>query len=108
MQTTNPILDDIARLASGVLGIASGARTEAEAAIKDRLHRLLADMDLVGREEFEAVKEMAAKARAKQEKLEARVAELEAQLVKAKPAQKPAAQKPTTKKPATKKPTGKK
>lgn len=83
MQTTNPILDDIARLASGVLGVASSARNEAEAAIKDRLQRLLSEMDLVPREEFEAVKEMAAKARSEQEKLEARIADLEAKLAKA-------------------------
>jgi len=80
MQTRNPILDDIARLGSSVLGVASGARTEAEAVIRARLQALLADMDLVPREEFDAVREMAARAREEQEQLAARVAELEARL----------------------------
>lgn len=80
MQTRNPILDDIARLGSSVLGVASGARAEAEAMIRARLQALLSDMDLVPREEFDAVREMAARAREEQEALAARVAELEARL----------------------------
>lgn len=80
MQTKNPFLDDMARVASGAFGAASGMRTEAEAAIRERLRRFAGDMDWVTREEFEAVKEMAAKARTEQEALAKRVAALEAEL----------------------------
>lgn len=80
MQTRNPIFDDIARVFSGAVGAASGMRSEVEARIRAQLERLLADMDLVTREEYEAVEAMAAKAREEQEALAARVAALEAQL----------------------------
>lgn len=89
MQTDNRLLDDIARLASGMAGVAASAREEAEAAIKARLQRLLGEMDLVTREEFDAVQAMAAQARSEQEALAKRVAELERK-VAAKPAAKPA------------------
>lgn len=78
MQTRNPLLDDLARLMSGALGAAGGMREEMEARLRERLQRVLAGMDLPTREEFEAVKELAARARAGQEQLEARVAALEA------------------------------
>jgi BMFP domain-containing protein YqiC len=78
MQTRNPLLDDLARLMSGALGAAGGMREEMEARLRERLQRVLAGMDLPTREEFEAVKELAARARAGQEQLEARVATLEA------------------------------
>lgn len=77
MQTSNRFFDDIARVASSAFGAAAGLRNEAEAMMRDRLQRLIADMDLVPREEFEAVKAMAAKARAEQEALAARVEALE-------------------------------
>ena len=80
MQTQNRLLDDIARLANGAAGLASGLREEIETLIKHRIDRLLADMDLVSREEFEVVKEMAATARAEQDILAGRLAELEALL----------------------------
>ncbi len=80
MQTTGRLFDDIARVASGAAGALSGVREEVEALVKHRLERMMADMDLVPRDEFEAVKEVAATARAEQEKLEARVAALEAAL----------------------------
>ena len=80
MQSQNRILEDIARMADGAAGLATGLRTEIESLIKHRLDRLLAEMELVGREEFEAVKAMAAEARAEQEILTARVAELEQKL----------------------------
>ncbi|WP_425406297.1 accessory factor UbiK family protein [Hwanghaeella sp.] len=80
MQTTGRLFDDIARVASGAAGALSGVRDEVEALVKHRMERILADMDLVPRDEFEAVKEVAANARAEQEKLEARVAALEAAL----------------------------
>lgn len=80
MQTQNRLLDDLARVASGAMGVASSMRGEVEARIRSQLDRLLDDMDLVTREEFDAVKAMAAAAREEQERLSARVAELEARL----------------------------
>jgi BMFP domain-containing protein YqiC len=80
MQTQNRLLDDLARVASGALGVASGMRSEIEARLREQFERILGQMDLVTREEFDAVKAMAAKAREEQEDLEARVAALEAQL----------------------------
>jgi len=80
MQTDNRMLDDLARLASGVAGVAASAREEAEAAVKARLQRILGEMDVVTREEFEAVEAMAANARSEQEKLDERGAALEAKL----------------------------
>ncbi len=80
MQTQNRLLDDLARVATGALGVAAGMRAELEARLRDRFERVLSGMDLVSREEFEAVKAMAAKARAEQEDLGARLAALEAQL----------------------------
>ena len=78
MQSQNRFFDDMARVASGAMGALSGVRGEIESRFRDQLERILAGMDLVSREEFEAVKAMAAKARAEQEDLLRRVAELEA------------------------------
>jgi hypothetical protein len=80
MQSQNRFFDDIARVASGAVGALSGVRGEIEARLRDQLERMLAGMDLVSREEFEAVKAMAAKAREEQELLRLRVEALEAQL----------------------------
>jgi BMFP domain-containing protein YqiC len=80
MQTQNRLFDDIARVASGALSTLGGLRDEAEARVRERLERLANDLELVTREEFEAVREMAAEARAQQERLAERVAALEAQL----------------------------
>ncbi len=77
MQLDNRIIDDLARLASGALGSLAGLKEELDALVRQRLERLLADMELVRRDEFEAVKALAANARAAQEDLEKRVAELE-------------------------------
>jgi BMFP domain-containing protein YqiC len=77
MQTQNRIFEDIARLANGAAGLASGFREEIETLVKHRLDRLLSDMDLVTREEFDAVKEMAANARAEQDTLAKKLAALE-------------------------------
>ncbi len=101
MQTSNRILDDMARVASGAVAAAAGLRGEAGALIRDRLRRLLGDMELVNREEFEAVRAMAAKARTEQEAMAKRIAGLEARIeaLKGKPAGKPVARKkPTAKK----------
>ena len=67
MQTENRILDDLARLATSALGTASGVRDEIEARLRHQFERLIASMDLVRRDEFEAVKAMAANARLEQE-----------------------------------------
>lgn len=80
MQTDNRILDDFARLTSGMMGVAAGMRGEVEGAIKARLQALLADMDLVPREEFEVVRDMAVKAREENEALAARIDALQAAL----------------------------
>lgn len=80
MQTSNRILDDIAKVASGAVSAVTGLKGDAEGVLRRQVEKRLCDMDLVTREEFDAVKAMAAKARSEQEKLEARVAKLEAQL----------------------------
>jgi len=80
MQTQNRLLDDLARVATGALGVAAGMRGEIEARLRDQFERILARMDLVTREEFDAVKAMAAKARVEQERLEDRLAALEVKL----------------------------
>ncbi len=82
MQTQNPILDDLAHLASGAAGIAAGIKAEVETQLRQRVERWLGDMDLVPREEFEVVKDMAAKARAEQEEMAGRLAAMEARLGK--------------------------
>lgn len=80
MQSQNRFFDDLARVASGAVGALSGVRGEVEARLREQLERALAGMDLVTREEFEAVKAMAAKARAEQEDLAKQVAALEAEI----------------------------
>ena len=80
MQSQNRFFDDMARVAGGAMGALSGVRSEIEARLRDQLERILTGMDLVSREEFEAVKAMAAKARDEQEVLLTRIAELESRL----------------------------
>ena len=80
MQTDSHILDDVARVAAGAMGAASGLKGELDAMVTRRLEGILAKMDLVPRDEFDAVKEMAAKARSESEALAERVARLEARL----------------------------
>lgn len=80
MQTDNRILDDLSRMATAAMGAFGGVRAEVEARLKDQVERWLADMNLVRREEFEAAMALATNARAGQEKLEERVAALEARL----------------------------
>ncbi len=77
MQSQNRIFDDLARLSGGALSALSGLKQEIEAMIRDRLERVMADGGYVRREEFDVVRAMAAEARAEQERLAARVAELE-------------------------------
>jgi len=80
MQTENRLLDDLAKVASGALHTLGGLKDEIETRMRERLERVAADLDLVTREEFDAVKAMATKARAAQEDLEEKVARLEAAL----------------------------
>jgi BMFP domain-containing protein YqiC len=68
-------------VAAGAMGTLSGLRSEIETRIREQLERVLAGMDLVSRDEFEAVKAMAAKARSEQEDLQKRLGELESRLV---------------------------
>jgi len=101
MQTQNKIFDDLARVANGAVSTLTGMKDEIDALIRQRLERFMGDADLVTREEFDAVKAMAAKARTENEALEARIVTLEAALAKsAKPAAKSRAK--TAKKAASK------
>ena len=79
-QTNNRFLDDIAKLMTDAAGAAQGLKREVEGALRSQGEKVLADMDVVRREEFEAVKAMAEKARAENERLAARLAELEGRL----------------------------
>lgn len=80
MATNNRLFEDFARVAQGAAGALAGLRDELEARIKDQVDRVLSRMNLVRREEFEAVQAMAAKSRREQEALAARLAALEAKL----------------------------
>ena len=78
MQGGNKIFDDMSKLMTNAMGVAQGARTEFETAMKGFLDRWMADRDFVTREEFEAVRAMAQKAREENAALEERIAALEA------------------------------
>ncbi|MEM8972065.1 MAG: accessory factor UbiK family protein [Pseudomonadota bacterium] len=77
-QTSNPFLNELAKLMTDAAGAAQGARQEVEGVFRAQADRVLSEMDVVRREEFEAVKAMAQKAREENEALAARLAELEA------------------------------
>jgi BMFP domain-containing protein YqiC len=77
MHGGNKIMDDFARMMTDAAGMAQGVKREAEGVFKSQFERMIRDMDLVTREEFEAVKAMAAKAREENESLAARLAKLE-------------------------------
>jgi BMFP domain-containing protein YqiC len=79
-QTTGRLYDEFARLMNDAAGVAQGVRREFDAVLRTQAERLLGDMDLVRREEFEAVKDMARLAREENEALKARIAALEASL----------------------------
>jgi BMFP domain-containing protein YqiC len=80
VQTTNRIFDEMAKLMNDAAGVASGVRKEVETIFQAQAERILRNLDVVAREEFEAIKEMAAKARDENERLSARIAELEKKL----------------------------
>ncbi|MFZ1728206.1 MAG: accessory factor UbiK family protein [Albidovulum sp.] len=88
MQGSNRFLDDMSKLMTNAMGVAQGAKTEAETAMKGFVDRWLADRDFVTREEFDAVRAMAQKAREENAALATRIVALESA---AKPAAKPAA-----------------
>ncbi|WP_299141687.1 accessory factor UbiK family protein [uncultured Tateyamaria sp.] len=77
MQARGKIFDDISQLMTNAMGVAQGAREEAETAMKSMMDRWLADRDFVTREEFDAVRAMAQKAREENEALKARIEALE-------------------------------
>lgn len=78
--TRGRMFDDVSRFMSDAAGMAQGVRKEAESLVKAQVERLLSAMDVVSREEFEATKEMAIKARDENERLEKRIVALEARL----------------------------
>lgn len=77
MQSQNKFFEDIGQLMTNAMGVAQGARDEAETAMKGWIDRWMADRDFVTREEFDAVRAMAEKARAENEALKARIEALE-------------------------------
>lgn len=78
MQTRNKVMDDISQLMTNAMGVAQGAKGEAETAMSGMMDRWLASRNLVTREEFDAVRAMAQKAREENEALKARIDALEA------------------------------
>ncbi|MEM1314408.1 MAG: accessory factor UbiK family protein [Pseudomonadota bacterium] len=78
MQSRSPFLDDLSKLMTSAAGVAQGARAEAETAFKGLFERWMADNNFVTREEFDAVRDMAVKAREENEALKARIEALEA------------------------------
>ena len=78
MQTRSKFFDDMSQLMTNAMGVAQGAKTEAETAMKGFIDRWMADRDFVTREEFDAVRAMAQKAREENDALAARIAALEA------------------------------
>lgn len=106
--TSSRFFDEVAKLMTNAAGAAQGVRRELDTLVKTQVERVLGDLDVVQREEFEAVRAMAQKAREENDALSARIAELEGKAsAAAKPAKKTAAKKPA-RKPATKKAAAKK
>ncbi|WP_026380964.1 accessory factor UbiK family protein [Afifella pfennigii] len=79
-QTNNRLMDEFAKLMTDAAGVAQGMRREVETAMRSQLERFMSELDMVQREEFEIVRDMALKARAENEALERRVAALEARV----------------------------
>lgn len=79
VETPNRLMDEFARLMTDAAGMAQGVRREAENVVKAQFERMIRDMDVVSRDEFEAVKAMAIAARDENEKLAARIAAFEAE-----------------------------
>ena len=79
-RTRGPFFDDFARLMTHAAGVAQGVRREIETVVRTQIERMLSGMNVVTREEFEAAKDMAARARDENERLEKRIAALEEKL----------------------------
>ena len=88
MQTDNRLFDDLSRVATGAVGALAGMKREIESLVRQRVERVVGGLDLVSRDEFEATRAMAERARTENEELKARIAALEAAL---NPAANPAA-----------------
>lgn len=84
-QTSNPFFDELAKMMTNAAGAAQGMRRELETVMKAQGERILREMDVVRREEFEAARAMAQRAREENERLEARIAALEAQVAQLAP-----------------------
>ena len=80
MQTRNPLIDDLTKVANGAMGALSGVKGEVEARVRDQIAKILDGMDIPRRDEFDAVKAMAARAREENEALKLQIAELQAKL----------------------------
>jgi len=80
MQSENPIISDFVKLLNGAAGTLAGMGREARDSARERFKEMMGDMDFVSREEFEAVKDMAAKAREESETLKKRIDDLEMRL----------------------------
>ena len=85
-QTTNRFFDDFAKLMTDAVGAAEGVKRETETLFRSQAEKFLRDMNVVAREDFEAVREMAQKARQENVELAARIAALEAEVAKLKSA----------------------
>lgn len=93
MQSDNPILDDLAKIAGGAAGTAHGLKREIEAAVRARVERIISEFDLVPREELEVVRDMARKARTENDELKKRIAKLEKKIAGRSPRRKAASGK---------------
>ncbi len=106
MQSQNRFFDDLSKVLNGVAGTVAGVGREAEASARERAKEWFGGMDFVSRDEFEAVKEMAAKARAEADALKKRIDALEGKSAAAQ--KQPAAKSAATSKPAAPKAAGRK
>lgn len=108
MQSQNRFFDDLSKVLNGLAGTVAGVGREAEAGARERAKEWFGGMDFVSRDEFEAVKEMASKARAEADALKKRLDALEKSGNVTPATRKVAAAKPAARKPAARKPTAKK
>ncbi|AXO16729.1 hypothetical protein TH15_00930 [Thalassospira profundimaris] len=97
MQINNRILDDLTRVTNSALGTMTGVKGEVDAMIRQQFEKILLNMDLVTREEYDVVHDVAVRAAERIDALEAKIADLEKRLDAAEPAKKPAAKRSTTK-----------
>ncbi|BDW90277.1 MULTISPECIES: accessory factor UbiK family protein [Thalassospira] len=97
MQINNRILDDLTRVTNSALGTMTGVKGEVDAMIRQQFEKILLNMDLVTREEYDVVHDVAVRAAERIDALEAKIADLEKRLDATEPAKKPAAKRSTTK-----------